>query len=50
MTYIYNLQTNDRFEFDGKTFIYLGTDGMYAKALYAGKLTYILCGAMVTKL
>lgn len=50
MTHIYNLNRNDKFEFEGQTYIYLGMDGMYAKVQYAGKLTYLSCGAMVTKL
>jgi len=50
MTHIYNLQIQDKFEFEGQTYTYLGVDGMYAKVLYAGKLSYLSCGAMVTKL
>ena len=50
MTHIYNLNSNDQFEFDGQTYTYLGMDGMYAKVLYAGSLTYLSCGAMVIKL
>ena len=50
MIHIYNLNRNDQFEFDGQIYTYLGMDGMYAKVLYAGKLEYLSCGAMVTKL
>ena len=50
MTHIYNLNHNDQFEFEGLTYTYLGMDGMYAKALHVGKLTYLSCGALVTKL
>ena len=50
MTHIYNLNRNDQFEFDGQTYTYLGMDGMYAKVLYAGKLEYLSCNAVVTKL
>lgn len=50
MTHIYNLNRNDKFEFKGQTYIYLDMDGMYAKVQYAGKLAYLSCGAMVTKL
>ena len=50
MTHIYNLNRNDKFEFEGQTYTYLDMDGMYAKVLYAGKLSYLSCGTMVTKL
>ena len=50
MTHIYNLNRNDQFEFEGLTYTYLGMDGMYAKVLHAGKLTYLSCGTMVTKI
>ena len=50
MIHIYNLSPNDQFEFDGKTYTYLGMDGMYAKVLFADKLEYLSCGIMVTKL
>ena len=50
MIHIYNLNRNNQFTFDGQTYTYLGMDGMYAKILYVGKLEYLSCGAMVTKL